>query len=66
MSDLKEIQSDTWCFQLMDEPELIHIIKTRFTDRYMIVYEDAYEFNLGKVEFFSKDQLESKFKIKLK
>jgi hypothetical protein len=63
MSDLKEITSDTWCFQLIGEPELIHIIRTRFKDRYMVVYEDAYEFNLGRVEFFNKSELESKFNI---
>lgn len=52
-------------FQWGTEPELIHIIKTGFEDRYMVIWEDAYELHLGNVDFLSKKQLEEKFKITL-
>ena len=51
------------CFQWGNDPELIHIIKTGFADRYMIVWEDAYELSLGNVEFLSKNEIEQRFKI---
>jgi len=52
-------------YQLEDEPELIHIIKTGFKDKYIVVYEDAYELELGKTNIFTKAQLEKVFKITL-
>jgi hypothetical protein len=64
--ECKEIKSKTWCFQLGDDPELIHIIKTGFKDLYMVVHEDAYQFDLGRVEMGSKLEIESKYKIELK
>jgi len=62
----KEIPSTTQRFQLEDEPELIHEIKTGFEDNYMIVHEDAYQYWLGKVEFMTKREIEVKYKIKIK
>jgi hypothetical protein len=53
------------CFQWGTEPEIIHIIKTGFADRYMVIWEDAYELHLGNVDFLSKKQIEEKFKITL-
>lgn len=62
----KEIKGAEYrCFQWGDEPELIHIIQTGFEDRYMIVWEDAYELHLGNVDLLSKKEIEEKFKIKL-
>jgi hypothetical protein len=52
-------------FQWGNEPELIHIIKTGFEDRYMVIWEDAYELHLGNVDHLSKQEIEEKFKIKL-
>lgn len=53
-------------FQLEDEPEFIHIIKTGFNDRYFVVYEDAYEIcNQMKVESYSKQEIFKKFNINL-
>jgi hypothetical protein len=52
-------------FKLSDEPELIHVIQTGFNDKYMVVYEDAYEINLGKVIFGTKKEIENKFNINL-
>jgi hypothetical protein len=61
----KELQSSARCFQLDGEPELIHIVKTGFSDMYMVIHEDAYQLMLGKVEFGTKLQIEEKFKIEL-
>lgn len=62
---IKEITSNCRTFQLGDDPELIHIIKTGFKDKYMIVHEDAYEFMLGKVEFATQQEILDRFKIDL-
>ena len=65
MMDWKEIKSTAQCFQLGDEPELIHVIKTGFKDMYMVLHEDAYEFSLGKVEMGTKQEVEIRYKIKI-
>jgi hypothetical protein len=54
-------------YQLSDEPELIHIIKTGevFANKYLVVYDDAWEINTGKTEILTKSQIFNKFKIKL-
>ena len=62
---MKEISSNCRTFQYGDEPELIHILKTGFKDKYMIVHEDAYEFMLGKVEFATKQEIMDRFRIDL-
>ena len=67
MKDLKwrEISHQGWCFQLEDEPELIHVIKTGFEDLYMVVHEDAYQYSMGKIEFGTKQDVEIRYKIKI-
>jgi len=57
--------SDNRCltFQLGEEPEVIHVIKTGFRDRYMVVHEDAYELSLGHVEFCTEKELNEEFKV---
>jgi len=52
-------------FQYGDEPELIHIIKTGFTDLYIVVSEDADMVNLGKTILLSKQGIKDKFDIDL-
>jgi len=52
-------------FQLGEEPEVIHVIKTGFKDKYIIVNEDAYEISLGKTEIMTKEEVEIKYKIEL-
>jgi hypothetical protein len=52
-------------FQWGNEPEIIHIIKTGFEDQYMVIWEDAFELQLGNVDHLSKTEIESRFKIKL-
>jgi len=61
----KEINCITRSFKYEGEPELIHIIETGFKNRYMVVFEDAYELVLGNVEFHTKEEIEQLFKIKL-
>jgi hypothetical protein len=60
-----EIKSSVRCFQLADEPELIHVIKTGFRDHYMVVHEDAYEVCIGKVEFHNSVTLKEKYGISI-
>ncbi len=47
------------------DPELIHVIKTGFKNRYMIVHEDAYEFLLGKVEFKTREEIKKIYDIEI-
>lgn len=65
MKDWKERKSTAQCFQLDDEPELIHVVKTGFQDMYMVLHEDAHEFSLGKVEIGTKQDVEIRYKIKI-
>lgn len=61
----RPVNSLKWSFQLGDEPELIHVIKTGFANKYMVVHEDAYEHMLGKVDFHTKEEVESKYGISI-
>jgi hypothetical protein len=61
----KPISNNVKSFQLIDEPEVVHIIKTCFVNKYMLVFEDAYEVNLGKVVFATKEEIAKYYKIQL-
>tara|TARA_R110000772_G_C13310332_1_gene440567 strand:- start:6132 stop:6329 length:198 start_codon:yes stop_codon:yes gene_type:complete len=65
MSNWIEHKSTVKSFKYGEDPELIHVIKTGFKDRYMVVHEDAYDLHTGKVFQGSKAEIEEKFKIKL-
>jgi len=52
-------------FQWGEEPEMIHIIQTGFRDRYLVVWEDAYEMVLGKTDVLTKEEIKNKFNIDL-
>jgi len=52
-------------FQWGEEPEVIHIIQTGFRDRYLVVWEDAYEMVLGKTDVLTKEEIKNKFNIEL-
>jgi len=67
MENLKWIENGnvTKTFRLGEEPELIHVIKTGFKDKYMVVYEDAYDINTGNVTYGTKAEVEARFDIKL-
>ena len=58
-----EINSEVKTFMFGDEPELIHVIKTGFEDKYMVVWEDAYELNIGKTTFGTKAEIQEKYNI---
>lgn len=60
-----EIGNVTKTFRLNDEPELIHVIKTGFIDKYMVIFEDAYETNPDYILYGTKMEIETKFNIKL-
>lgn len=64
-SEWIESSNVTKTFRLKDEPELIHVIKTGFEDKYMVVHEDAYEINIGKVTYGTKMEIEDRFGITL-
>lgn len=49
-------------FQLNDEPEIIYVIKVR-PNEFMIVHEDAYDQNTGKVEFLNTKDLKESYGI---
>ena len=54
-------------FTLSDDPEILHIIKSGFEDRYFYFWEDAYEQEPWKtgMKTGTKEQLERVFNIKL-
>jgi hypothetical protein len=64
----KEIQStEIRTFQLEDEPEVLHIIKSGFEGQYFCFYENAYEtepWHSG-VQLLDKEQIQEKWKINL-
>lgn len=62
----KEIQSNkVRVFQLDKEPEIIYLIKIR-NNEYMIVHEDGYDQNTGKIEFLNKKQVYDNYGINAK
>ena len=64
MWELLRTDGSVKCFQWMDEPEVIWVIKTGFTDQFIIVHEDAYRLNFGKTEIHTAASLEEKYQIK--
>lgn len=58
----KEIKTSCRTFQLEYEPEVIHIHKVR-EDEYLVLHEDAYGLNTGKVHWYNKAALEEKYGI---
>lgn len=65
-SNWKEIENRTRTFQLENEPELIHIIKTGFENTYFVVFEDGYGIcNDMKVEVHTIETIKQNFNIEL-
>jgi hypothetical protein len=61
----KEIKpSKIKVFQLEEEPEVVYIINIRDSD-YMVIHEDGYDLNTGKVEFLTKTKIKEKYHITL-
>lgn len=50
---------------ISDNTEVIYVIKTGFQDKYMVVFEDAFEISLGKTILGTKEEIENNFKIQL-
>lgn len=53
-------------YQLGDEPEMIHIIRTGFVEggmAYLVVYEDAFELTLGNTKLMSAEQIKEIYGI---
>ena len=50
---------------ISDETEIIHIIKTGFQDKYIVVFEDAFERSLGETIIGTKEEIEQKFNIEI-
>ena len=53
----RSIPNKVHTFQLGKEPFLVHIIKTGFEDKYLVVNEDAFELTLGKTKVMTKDEI---------
>lgn len=49
-------------YQLDDHPEIIYVIKIRDNEN-MIVHEDGYDLDTGKVEFLNDEELNNKYKL---
>lgn len=63
----KEIKPINNCrtFQFGDEPQIIHIIKLTGDDKYIIVYDDAFEESTGNVKILTSEEIYNNFKIKI-
>lgn len=48
-----------------DQQEVIHVIKTGFEDKYIVVHEDCHEMVIGNTYVGSKEEVENKYKIEL-
>ncbi len=61
----REFKSDkVRTFQLDEEPEIIYVINIR-KNEYMVVHEDGYDQNTGKVRFYSKNGIKNDYGIEL-
>ena len=61
----KELDSNCRTFWSEGEEEVIHVIKTGFTNEYMVVHEDAHEQKYGQVDICTSEYINEHFNIKL-
>lgn len=61
----KEIGSRTRSFRLESEPELLHIIKTGYSDTFMVVDESGYDM-MGDLKIMSSGQILETFGIDIR
>lgn len=59
------IKNNVQTFQFMNEPELIHIIKTGYTNLYIVVHEDGYNIQNCENEYWTKEKIEESYGILL-
>jgi len=57
--------SEIRSFLHADEDLVIHIIKTGFNDTYIVVYEDAYEQQIGDTKVLDAAQVKEEYDIEL-
>jgi len=50
---------------ISEDTEVVYVIKTGFQDKYIAVFEDAFEISIGKTVLGTKEEIESNFKIRL-
>ena len=65
MSKYKQMSDLSTKRFISDETEIIHIIKTGFQDKYIAVFEDAFEMSLGTTFIGTQEEIEKKFNITL-
>lgn len=49
-----------------DKDQWIHIIKMKLPNSFIVVHEDSYSIRTGHSEILTKEEVETKFNIKLK
>lgn len=54
------------CYQLGDEPEVIHVIKMGKKGLYCVVHDDAYDLFTGKSELMLSGQILEKYGVDVK
>lgn len=47
------------------EDLVIHIIKTGFTDMYIVTYDDPYKINLGRLDILSSTAIKQEYGIEV-
>lgn len=63
INEWREIPNKVKTYQLGYDPELIHVIKHR--DKFMVLFQSAYDVDTGKVEYYTEEQLKQTFGIEL-
>ena len=63
----KELKSNCRTFLLPTEDMCVHIVETGFSQRqkYLVVFEDAYQQLIGQTLMLSKTEIKEKFNIEL-
>lgn len=61
--DWRKIDNNCISFISKFDDEVIHIIKTGFDNLYIVVFEDAYQMELGKILLCTKEEIYEKFCI---
>ena len=52
-------------YKLGDFEEILYVIKTGFKNKYIVVSEDAYEYNVGTSKLMTKQKVERLYNIEL-
>lgn len=65
--NLVPIPTKTWHFKILGEPEILHVIKSGYSNAYIVLWEDGYDLAGDcKFELMSKEKIESFYKIEIK